>query len=152
MLRFLAVVLLAANVLFFGFTRGWFDGLSSSVRSTGDREPERLSEQVRPNSIVLMPMSAASAIKSGTDATTCLEAGPIAAADSALAEAALRGVLPPGAWIDSRVETPVGAAIVVTHSYRVLHADAATAPRLAALKLDASGHAFSACAASQPGR
>ena len=146
MARFVAIVLLAANLLFFGFTRGWFDGISDRVRSTGDREPDRLSAQVQPNSIVLMPMPFASAAMSGADSTACLEAGPIAAADTALAEAALRGVLPPGAWIDSRIETTSGTTTTVTHTYRVLHADASTAPRLAALRLDPSGHGFSACA------
>ncbi len=151
MLRFVAVVLLAANLLFFGFTRGWFDGVLG-LRSIGDREPERIAAQVRPDSIVLMPMTAASAAGNLSATVACLEAGPIAAADAPLAEAAMRGVLPPGGWIDSRVETPNGAATVVTHTYRVQRADAATAPRLAALRLDPSGHTFSACAASAPGR
>ena len=42
-----AAVLLAANLLFFGFTRGWFDGLLG-LQSLGDREPERIANQVRP--------------------------------------------------------------------------------------------------------
>jgi hypothetical protein len=33
MLRILLLVLLAANLLFFGFTRGWFDGLPACSRA-----------------------------------------------------------------------------------------------------------------------
>ncbi len=141
MLRLIALLLLAANLLFFGFTRGWFDGMFG-LSSIGDREPERIANQVRPGAVVLIPMPGASAAKSG-----CLEAGPIAAADAAGAETALRSVLAPGAWIDNRSESIVGGATVVTsHTYRVGNVDAAIAARLGALKLDPSGHSFSACA------
>ncbi|MDQ6629195.1 MAG: hypothetical protein M3Z29_12265 [Pseudomonadota bacterium] len=159
MLRLLVIVLLAANVLFFGYSRGWFDGLGdgwfggSGLRALGDRDPERLTRQVRPETIVLMPMNAASATASNqVDGETCLEAGPIGAADAALAEAALRGVLAPGAWIDRSVEAGDGGAAPLAHSYRVPRADSATAARLMALRLDPSGHGFSVCAKSEPAR
>jgi hypothetical protein len=145
MLRFLVLLLLAANLLFFGFTRGWFDGMFG-LSSIGDREPERVASQVRPNTVVLISMGAASAA-SAAARSGCLEAGPIVAADAATAETALRTVLAPGAWIDNRTESVIGgASVVVTHTYRVGNIDAAIAARLAALKLDASGHTFSACA------
>ena len=145
MLRVLLLVLLAANLLFFGFTRGWFDGIFG-LSSIGDREPERIANQVRPDAVILVPM-AASLSASGIAKIGCLEAGPIAAADAAGAEAALRTVLAPGAWTDNHTESIVGGvATVVTHTYRVGNVDPAIAARLGALKLDASGHAFSACA------
>ncbi|HWK84840.1 MAG TPA: hypothetical protein VNS61_13990 [Caldimonas sp.] len=143
MLRLVALAILVANLLFFGYARGWFDGVFG-LRSIGDREPERIASQVRPASIVLMPMLAASA--TGGVARTCLEAGPIAAADAASAEATLKGMLPPGGWIDIRNETAGPTTTSVTHTYRVSVADATTAARLTALKLDASGRSFSACA------
>ncbi len=145
MLKAALAVIVAANLLFFGFTRGWFDGVLG-LHSRGDREPERLAGQVRPNSIVLMPM--ASAPSASAPAGMCLEAGPIATSDAAAAEATLKAALPQGAWIDVRNETASGsgATVVVTHTYRVGNADVATAARLAALKLDASGRGFSACA------
>ncbi len=150
MLKAALAAILVANLLFFGFTRGWFDGVLG-LHSRGDREPERLANQVRPTSIVLMPMPAASGAYAAPG--TCLEAGPIAAGEAAVAEAALRAVLPAGAWVDLRSEsTSGGAAVVFTHTYRVGSADAATASRLATLKLDASGRGFSACAKSEPGR
>ena len=159
MLRFLAVLLVAGNLLFFGFTSGWFDGVLG-MHALGDREPERLAAQVRPQSIVLMQMPAAAGASAATGgisyetakATGCLEAGPIAAADATLAEAALRGILPPGAWIDTRGEAPNGFTSVVTHTYRVASADAAIAARLTALRLDPSGHSFNPCPAGVPAR
>ena len=146
MLRLLLLVLVAANLLFFGFSRGWFDGVFG-LRAIGDREPERIASQVRPETIVLMPMPAASA---GAD-RACLEAGPVAAADSAAAEATLRAALPGGGWVAVRNET-AGAGAAVSHTYRVVDADPETATRLAALRLDASGRGFSPCAKSEPAR
>ncbi len=144
MLRIVALLLLVANLLFFGFTRGWFDGMFG-LSSIGDREPERIVNQVRASSVVLMPMTAVSAANS-VARSSCLEAGPIAAADAVGAETAMRGVLAAGAWTDNRTENAIAGNTAVTHTYRVGNADAATAARLAALKLDSSGHAFSACA------
>ena len=151
MLRAALVAILAANLLFFGFTRGWFDG-AFGLHARGDREPERIVNQVRPASIVLMPMASAPGASASATAA-CLEAGPIAAGDAAAAEVLLKAALPVGAWVDIRSEsTSATAPLVVTHTYRVGAADAATAARLAALKLDASGRGFSACARPEPVR
>ena len=147
MLRGLLLAVLVANLLFFGFTRGWFDGLFG-LQSLGDREPERIANQVRPSSIVLMPMASAPPGTSGS----CLESAPVAGAEAAAAEAALKASLPPGSWTSQRSESTVGTATVVTHVYRVGNADAATAARLASLRLDSSGRGFSACARLEPGR
>ncbi len=150
MLRIVALVLLVANLLFFGFTRGWFDGMFG-LSSIGDREPERVANQVRPGTIVLTPMASSSAA-SAVARSGCFEAGPIAAADAAAAEAILRIVLGSGGWTDAPAESVIGGTPVVTHTYRVANANAATATRLVALKLDASGRSFSACASPDPGR
>ena len=144
MLRTIALVLLLANLLFFGFTRGWFDGMFG-LSSIGDREPERMAAQVRASSVVLTPMSAAPAASAVVQAG-CMEARPIAAADAPAAESILKIALAPGAWTDTRGEASIGGATVVTHIYRVADADQPTATRLAALKLDATGRGFSACA------
>lgn len=147
MLRNFLLAVLVANLLFFGFTQGWFDGLLG-MQSRGDREPERIASQVRPSSIVLMPMASAPPGTSGS----CLESAPVAAAEAAAAEAALRSALPAGAWSVQRNESLVGSATVVTQVYRVGNADAAMAARLANLRLDSSGRGFSACGRSEPGR
>lgn len=150
MLRSLLLVLVAANLLFFAFTRGWFDGVMG-LSSRGDREPERIAAQVRPETIrVLPPDIAASAVAAGS---SCYEAGPFSAADALGAEAALRSALPPGSWTDVRAEslsgTGIGAgASAVTHTYRV--ADASLATRLAGVRLDASGRGFTPCGTAAP--
>jgi hypothetical protein len=89
MLKLALALLLAANLLFFGFTRGWFDGLFG-LHAHGDREPERIANQVRPAAIVLMPMASAPPGTSGA----CPRSAPIAAAEAAAAEAALRAAVP----------------------------------------------------------
>ena len=147
MLRALLLAVVAANLLFFGFTQGWFDGFLG-LQSRGDREPERIANQVRPTSIVLMPMASAPPGTSGS----CLESAPVAAAESAAAETALRAALPPGTWTDQRSEAIVGTTTVVTHVYRIGNADPTTAAKLAGLRLDSSGRGFSPCARPEPPR
>ena len=144
MLRALLAALVAANLLFFGYTRGTFDGVLG-LDSTGGREPERVAAQVRPDSIVLMRAGPAASGATPFGATaSCLEAGPIAAADVALAESALRTLLPAGGWTDVRHESVGGAP--PAHTYRIGNVDAATAYRLTSLRLDASGRSFNPCA------
>jgi len=109
MLRLLVVALLAANLLFYAWTQGWLDDVVGA-RAAGDREPERMTRQVKPELIrVLSPPSAASAVAKAT----CLEAGPFAADEIGGADAALQAALPgelrsnvatvkldrPGQWI-----------------------------------------------------
>jgi len=145
------LALVAANLLFFGFTRGWFDGMFEGIDSRGDREPGRLAKQVRPGGIVLLPVPVKASAPESV-AGSCLEAGPIAAADAPAAEAALRATLPDGGWTDIRTDAPAGTPAFATHVYRVANADAATAARLGTLKLDAAGRGFSACGRSMPAR
>ena len=109
MLRWLVAALVVANLVFYAWTRGWLDDVAG-VRAAGDREPERLTRQVKPDLIrVLPPQSAASAVAKAT----CLEAGPFAADEIGGADAALQTALPaelrsgvatikldkPGQWI-----------------------------------------------------
>ena len=147
MLKGLLAALVAANLLFFAFTRGWFDGVLG-LQSQGDREPERLANQVRPASIVLMPMASAPPGTTGS----CFESAPVAGAEAASAESILKSALPAGTWTDQRSEQTVGTSTVVTHVYRVGNADAATAAKLATLRVDSSGRGFSPCARAEPPR
>lgn len=142
MLRALLVALLVANLLFFAFTRGALDGLLG-LQAT--REPERLARQVRPETIRLQPMSAASTPR---DVRVCLETPPFGAGDAPAVEAVLAANLPAGSWSDARGERTLGTRTELTHSYRVANADAALAARLATLKLDLAGRGFSPCAMS----
>lgn len=111
MLRKLVLLLVLANIVFFAWTQGAFDELLP-VKSTGDREPERLARQVRPELVRLMPSSAASAATTPSaspasqPALACLEAGPIAADALPAAEAALAAAIGAGRWADVKTEKP----------------------------------------------
>ena len=115
MLRALIVALILANAAFFAWTQGWLDN-AVGVRATGDREPERLLRQVRPETIrILPPNGSADASAPGA----CLEAGPFAAAEVAAVEGALRSALPnaPGASWSSVKTEQAGAWIVYMGPY-----------------------------------
>jgi hypothetical protein len=113
MLQRAALLLLIANLLFFAWTQGWLDGITG-MRSQGDREPERLARQVRPESVRIL--SPSEAIPSSSSSSTpeavaeplaCLEAGPFATGASVSAIAALQTAqpaIPAGSWTDVKVE------------------------------------------------
>ena len=112
MLRALIVLLLLANALFFAWTQGWLDAVVG-VRSIGDREPERMQRQVRPELIRILPPDAASNAASAASAaasdpvnTSCLETGPYGDAELTAVQTAAQGALPAGSWIMARNEQP----------------------------------------------
>ncbi len=86
------LALLLANLLFFGWTRGWL--APALPPAQGEREPQRLQAQLRPQAVtVLSPPAASAALDAAraaaAAATVCLEAGPLPAAELDAAEAAL---------------------------------------------------------------
>ena len=121
MLRLLVLLLVAANALFYAWTQGWLDDLTS-LRPHPEREPERMARQVHPERISVLPPGAASAAPatlaapaapvaasaaSAPQRGACLEAGPFAEGALASAIAALQAVqpaLPPGSWVDVKSE------------------------------------------------
>jgi hypothetical protein len=103
MLRGLVVLLMVANLGFFGWSQGWLDGVVG-VRARGDREPERLLRQVRPETVVVVSPPASAGSSAGLAA--CVEAGPFPPSEVAAAESALRTVLPNGGWSNIRVDRP----------------------------------------------
>ena len=121
MLRLVVAALLVANIVFFTWSQGWLDGLVGA-RSIGDREPDRMSRQVRPELVRILPAAAASEPAGAADAASapvvtapepalaCLEAGPFGDPALAAAQSAAREALPgasltvvkttqPGTWI-----------------------------------------------------
>jgi hypothetical protein len=108
MLRALVAALLLANVLFFGWSRGWFAPALPPPHSS-EREPERLAAQLNPERVVVLPATAASAAISAARAAAiaCLEAGPLGEAVLAAAEAALAAVkLPEGSLLREAAPLP----------------------------------------------
>lgn len=112
MLRALIIALLLANVAFFAWTQGWLDSFVG-VRPTGDREPERLQRQVRPELIRILPdtegVVAAAAL-------ACFEAGPFTDSEIGAAQAAAQAALPAGSWTTVKTEQP-GTWIVYMGRY-----------------------------------
>jgi len=143
MLRALLALLIVANLVFFAFSRGALDGILG-LRALGDREPERLANQVRPQTIRLLTVGAAASGAAPIDAgVPCYETPTFTAGDATAVEAALAANLPAGSWVDNPGERNLGARIEVTHTYRVIGADATLTARLATLRLDAAGRGFS---------
>jgi hypothetical protein len=130
MLKWLVMVLLVANLAFFAWTQGWLDSVVGA-RALGDREPGRLAQQIKPESVVVLTpkavaaaTSAAAAASSGATTgfstvagSTCLETGPFSSPELTAAEAALTGLLPAGAWSRVAVDVP-GIWVVYMGPYR----------------------------------
>lgn len=107
MLRLLVVLLVLANLGFYAWTQGMLDNVVG-VRSQGDREPDRLSRQIKPETIRVLPASAVTAAVAVTAeaAPVCLEAGPYSPAQIAAAEGVLQTVLPSGSWSSFKTDAP----------------------------------------------
>lgn len=108
MLRAAVVALLLANGLFFGWARGWLAPALPPPHS-GQREPERLAAQLNPERVVALPAPAASAAISAVRAAAivCLEAGPLADASIAAAEATVAALkLPEGSVLREAAALP----------------------------------------------
>ena len=60
MLRLLVLLPALANAVFLAWTLGWLDDVTG-FRASGDREPERLARQVRPESIRIISLGAVKA-------------------------------------------------------------------------------------------
>jgi hypothetical protein len=142
MLRALLALLVVANLVFFAFSRGSLDGILG-LRAFGDREPERIANQVRPQTIRLLPVGGAASAAPIDPGVPCYETPTFTAADAAAVEAALDANLPPGSWVDTPGERNLGARTEMTHTYRVIGADSVLTTRLATLRLDAAGRGFS---------
>lgn len=119
MLRWIVLALLLANAGFWAWRQGWLEPLHGviGVKPQGEREPERLAQQLNTDMIRLIPAEAASAPARGAPAPAaasavepasaplaavavpvCLEAGPYALTEFPAAEANAKIALPQAAW------------------------------------------------------
>jgi hypothetical protein len=114
MLRALVVLLLFANLAFFAWTQGWLTGLTG-ISPEGDRDPERLKRQLRPEVIRVLPPDAVPASApteqntgiAGSATTACLESGPYSATELPAAEGVLKAALPAGtSWAVQTQDRP----------------------------------------------
>lgn len=111
MLRWLAGLLLLANLAFWALTQEPVAAALGLVADEG-RDPARLARQVHPDKIRLLPPAPAAsgpgAAASPTEAAlACLESGPLDEAQARAATAELlRAGIPAGAWVDMRRELP----------------------------------------------
>lgn len=140
MLRGLLLALVAANLLFLAWSQGWMAPAWPGPR-VGQAEPLRLANQVRPEWVQVLPAStAASRVASARRvARICLEAGPLAEAAVAAAEAALKAAaLPENNGVTRRAD----AGEVW---YRVDDADPALQARLQALPASELAGGFKPC-------
>ena len=111
MLRILVAALLIANLGFYAWSEGWLDGVVGA-RAIGDREPERMARQLRPELVRVLPSGdAASAAAPRVSAAApspgaCLEAGPFSEAEVGTAQAAAKGALPGAGLSDLKTDKP----------------------------------------------
>lgn len=141
MLRWIVLLLVVANLGFWGWSQGWLAG-PFGLGPPAQREPHRTAQQLRPDVVRVLPAPAASAAltqaamgvqqAAAEQATTqaaaaaaaaeqaaaaqradraCLEAGPYAATALDAVEQALAAVLPARGWV--RASREVGARYVV---------------------------------------
>lgn len=137
MLRLFAVLLVAANVAFFAWSAGALDGIVP-WRPQGDREPERLVRQVKPEAVVVLPPAVALAPR-------CVDVGPVPIADAGALEAAFAANLPDVSWRE------VGGS-ATQRTYRLAAAAPAAVERLRALGVGGAPPPLAACPAAEPAR
>ncbi|NUZ04705.1 hypothetical protein [Piscinibacter koreensis] len=118
MLRLAAVALVVANVAFFAWSEGALEGIVP-LRAQGDREPERLARQLRPEAVTVLPAAAALAPR-------CVDVGPVGLGDAPALEGAFATSVPELAWREVS-----GSA--VTRTYRFAAVPPAAIERLRTL-------------------
>lgn len=122
MLRLVVLLLLIANAGFWSWRQGWLAPLHTLIgaRPEGEREPERMARQVRPDAIRLIPAESASAPRrapapspaspdpaaASVPSTACLEAGPFGAAEAGAIESLVKAALPGGGWTVRELAPP----------------------------------------------
>jgi hypothetical protein len=136
MLRIVLALLVLANVVAYGWMRGWFEPSWPSPERR-ERESARLAAQVRPDAVVVLPPGAASAALQAarSAAVRCVEAGPFNAAEADAAEAALAAAgIAAGSWQRESVQPGV-PWVVFAGRYPEAEARAARAAELRRARL-----------------
>jgi hypothetical protein len=101
--RVLVALLALSNLALFGWTHGWLDGLTG-MPARGQREPERMQQQLQPERVQLLAPQSAAALKR----RSCLELPPLdgEAALQAAQAVLTRAGLSPADWQLQHSELP----------------------------------------------
>lgn len=162
MLRLLLLLLLLANALLLAARQGWL-GPGLSGTGEAEREPLRLSRQVNPGWVRVLPPSAASAMLTANAASAaeaaaaaasaadrlCLEAGPFTPAEAPAAERTLHDAGLPDAQWQALVQDDPGAYLLYMGRYSESGAVQRKLDELG--KLGIAGDAMPESAALAPG-
>ena len=124
MLRALVTVLVLANLIFWGWSEGALQPIG--LAPAQERDPARMSRQLRPDTVRVLPAAAATAALHAASAagnadasplrasTACLEAGPFTAETVEAAERTLATAsLPAASWERISRDTPAQLAVVL---------------------------------------
>ena len=111
MLRALVVLLIVANALFFGWTRGWLDNVVG-IKASGDSEPERQTRQIHPERIQILGAQAAAALQKRScleyagalDSEAALQAAQAALAKAGVTTAAASTNEVAGQWVVATIK------------------------------------------------
>lgn len=135
MLRTLVALLLLANALWWAWSQGWLPATALPFPTeAGQREPQRLAAQQRPESVRILPSAEARRLA----AAACLQAGPYSDERwPAAAAVVARAGLPTAAW--QRVPVESGSLL------RVPEADPAQQVLLQTLQEPDLGEPFKPC-------
>ena len=106
-MRALVLILVLANALFFGWSRGWLDGITG-IPADGEHEPQRMAQQLHPERVQLLGRDAVAALQK----TACMELGPVANLANAQAQLTKLGV--PAASFAPRTEAVPGVWALAT--------------------------------------
>ncbi len=126
MLRLLVLLLVLFNALYFAWSHRML--APYGYAPTQQSEPERLSQQIRPEALTILPPEQArqidTAARSADRAALCLQAGPFDAAQATALREALPAVLPAANWALEEVVEPARWIV-----YMGKYADAQTMAR-----------------------
>jgi hypothetical protein len=114
MLRWCALALLLANLLYWAWGQGWLAPLGFAPAA--QRDDGRWSLQVRPDLVRVLPPSKASAPAPAASAPpplACLESEALPGTQIEAAEQALAALLPERGWIRVSRETPAQYGVVI---------------------------------------
>ena len=137
MLRFIVLLLVLVNGLYFAWSHEYLRGYGFGPTPTG--EPQRLDRQIRPEAIrILSDKDAQEAVtraQAPAKPTECLQAGLFDERQAEAVRQALRDLVPPGAWSLSTLTEPA-RWIVLMGPYANAEVLAKKRKELAVLKIN----------------